>query len=272
MPVKTNMEEILLHDGRICVRKNIFDSTKETIIFIHGLSGSLSAWVKYEDAYKESYNILSYDLRGHGKSYRYEKSKDYKISCFTEDLQYLIDYFGFDKVILVSHSLGTLIAADYIIKYHEKVSKTIFLATRFVIRNKPLEIFLGVVIPFLKFLHRVIPIKSRMIHVDYTLYPGYGDFDILRTVADIRNTGLLTYLFCIKHTLDLDYEERLSKVENPTLIVHGEKDSVFNVKHAYSIHEKIKNSQLYILKKANHLLIFGNFQEIKKLITIFISS
>ncbi|MEC2713675.1 alpha/beta hydrolase, partial [Bacillus cereus] len=41
-------------------------SEKETIIFIHGLVGNRRAFKKEQKRFSSSYNIITYDLLGHG--------------------------------------------------------------------------------------------------------------------------------------------------------------------------------------------------------------
>ncbi len=49
-----------------------------------------------------------------------------------------------------------------------------------------------------------------------------------------------------------DLEKILEKVKVPTLVLWGEKDDILPVKDAYRIKEKIKNSELKIIRKAKH--------------------
>ena len=92
----------------------------ETIIFIHGLSGSSSAWMLYEKKLNKMYNIISLDLRGHGKSFRPKKLKDYSIRLFSNDIYNLAKKEKLSKFILVSHSFGNLITLDFA-KKHQKM-------------------------------------------------------------------------------------------------------------------------------------------------------
>jgi pimeloyl-ACP methyl ester carboxylesterase len=101
------MEELFLQDGKICVRKNEFLPDRATLVFIHGVSGNLGAWAPYEEAFQNTHNVLFYDLRGHGKSYRYPREDDYAISSFADDLEYIITFFGLQNVVLVAHSAHT---------------------------------------------------------------------------------------------------------------------------------------------------------------------
>ena len=80
-------------DNRIYYRTNDWKSDRTTIVFVHGVCGSSSAFWEFEKKLGEKYNILAYDLRGHGLSKRYREYSDYKIENFSKDLLELVNYF-----------------------------------------------------------------------------------------------------------------------------------------------------------------------------------
>ncbi len=43
-------------------------TSKDWVVFVHGAGGSSSIWFKQIKAYKQHFNLLLLDLRGHGKS------------------------------------------------------------------------------------------------------------------------------------------------------------------------------------------------------------
>src|SRR5690625_5367115 len=50
---------------------------KSWVGFIHGAGGSSSIWFRQIKAYREVFNVLLVDLRGHGKSKRMSRMKEY---------------------------------------------------------------------------------------------------------------------------------------------------------------------------------------------------
>ena len=97
------MKESFFKGDFICYRTNDFQVKRQTLIFIHGLSGSSSAWLEYENKFGSTYNILTFDLRGHGKSAKPKKYKDYEIANIVKDIGDLIEYLGIKNYILISH-------------------------------------------------------------------------------------------------------------------------------------------------------------------------
>src|SRR3989344_2351620 len=124
------MQEYLFNN-EIYYRTNEFKSGRATLVFVHGLSGSSSAWWPYEKIFENKYNLLSFDIRGHGKSKKFPKYADYEIKNFAEDLQALVSYLNIKKFVLISHSFASLIAAEYIKLHQENISAAVFLSPIF---------------------------------------------------------------------------------------------------------------------------------------------
>ena len=74
---------------------------EKTIVFIHGLSDSLEYWTKLSSRLCDDYQILRYDLRGHGKS----KFSPFTMDDLADDLYGLISRLGIKKVSLVGLSM-----------------------------------------------------------------------------------------------------------------------------------------------------------------------
>ena len=54
-------------------------------------------------------------------------------------------------------------------------------------------------------------------------------------------------------TSRMDSTAELDKIQIPTLIMHGEPDSIIPVSEAQSLHDKIKGSRLFVIPQAGHL-------------------
>ena len=265
------MKEYFFKERGIYYRKNEYNSNKKTLVFVHGVSGSSSAWIPYENKFENDYNILTLDLRGHGKSQKPTSYEDYKIELFAEDIYLLIKNINIDNVIFISHSFGSVIALSFLDKYQSTVNKVILLSPQYSINNilsakivKPIIFGLSSILPKLKN-------SKNGIHIDYTKYKNSGDWNIPRTIADVKNTGIRVYLYCAKQTYLFNGEKILDKITIPVLIVHGRKDTIFPVKYVFDIAQKIKNSKIQIIEHTNHILVLNNFPEVSELISNFIA-
>lgn len=122
------MHEHYLEKTGTYYRTNDFVVGRKTLVFIHGLSGSSSAWAPYETFFQDDYNILTYDIRGHGKSLKYPLYSDYEMQYFVSELDELLRHLTIQSCVLVSHSFATLTALTFIEHHKEKVSELVLLS------------------------------------------------------------------------------------------------------------------------------------------------
>lgn len=92
-------------------------------VFVHGLMGFLNNWQRITSSFPESECCLCYDQRGHGKSFQPESG--YTPEDYAQDLKKLTDALGWDRFILVGHSMGGRNVTVFAALYPEKVEKLI---------------------------------------------------------------------------------------------------------------------------------------------------
>ena len=244
-----------IFENKIYYRTNEFDANKLTLVFVHGVCGSSSAWWEFEKKLTDKYNIVAMDIRGHGKSKRFTEYDDYKIENFSNDVLELVNFLNIKKFVLISHSFGSFISLDFIDKHPEYLKASIFLSPNF---NAGIMPEAKMVKPFFNLISRIkFPIsktKERK-HLDYLKdFPNSGDFNLKRTYADVSNTSLRTYLYCMNQAYSFNGEEVLSKINFPVLIVHGKKDSIFPIKYGELMASKIASSEIVKLDNVSHEL------------------
>ncbi|WP_375750294.1 alpha/beta fold hydrolase [Vibrio sp. HN007] len=93
----------------------IHPTSKEWVVFVHGAGGSSSIWFKQIKAYKEHFNLLLVDLRGHGRSSEFIKdiiSSRYTFKEVTVDVLKVLDHLKIQSAHFVGMSLGTIIVRN----------------------------------------------------------------------------------------------------------------------------------------------------------------
>jgi len=263
------MTEGYLENG-VYWRHNGFWPGRETMIFVHGLSGSSSAWIPYEQKFGKKFNLLFFDLRGHGKSVKKADGDYYVLENISGDIAALAERFKLQKFILVGHSLGAILAMDFARRHKKKVSRLILLAPNYrankTWRAKIVNFFLlfaGITEP--------MPFEERIgVHIDYRRFFGTGDWDAGRMYADIRNTSLKVYYRCLREAKKFDGEKFIAGMDMPVLIVHGRKDTIFPAADSARLAKKMPNARLEILPDANHILVLNNFRETGKIMEDFL--
>lgn len=90
-------------------------TSNEWVVFVHGAGGSSSIWFKQLKAYKEHFNLLLIDLRGHGKSNQLIKeliTSRYTFTEVTQDILKVLDHLKIQSAHFVGMSLGTIIVRN----------------------------------------------------------------------------------------------------------------------------------------------------------------
>jgi pimeloyl-ACP methyl ester carboxylesterase len=265
-------EKYLNNKNKIYYRINKQFNKKSTLFFVHGASGSSSAWEKYEKKFMHKYNIISIDLRGHGKSFRPKKIDEYQIKHFASDILNIIKKEKLKNIILVSHSFGNFPVIEFLKKHQKYIIGSILVSpdsnpakTKIVKLTKSFLI----IMPFINLILRD---KKTIGHVNYNHYYKTGDWNLRRTYADVKNTGLKSFLNSLMQLYSWNGEDILNKIKIPILIVHGEKDTILPIESGKHIAKKIKGAKLTILKKANHIIVLNFFEELSEIIDKFARS
>jgi len=86
------------------------DQSREWVVFVHGAGGSSAVWFKQLRDFKERFNILLVDLRGHGRSSEYHgDGRKYTLSAISQDIVDVLEHEGIDSAHFVGVSLGTIL-------------------------------------------------------------------------------------------------------------------------------------------------------------------
>lgn len=92
------------------------------IVFIHGMGLSHTNWIEQVRFFHDGSKILTYDLRGHGRSGISPHNVEPKayFQGLASDLKELLDYLKIEKTMLVAYSTGTLVALQFLLDYGER--------------------------------------------------------------------------------------------------------------------------------------------------------
>jgi long-chain acyl-CoA synthetase len=114
------------------VRLSVIDiypeHARRTLVFLHGFGGQARQWGYQLRDFSISNRVIAIDLRGHGRSDRPVNS--YRMEQLVADLEAALDALGVnEKVVLVGHSFGGAIAAEFAAAHPERISHLVLIAT-----------------------------------------------------------------------------------------------------------------------------------------------
>lgn len=216
----------------------------------HSLATDLSMWEPQMDALLSSCRVLRYDTRGHGKTS--VPPGPYSFDMLAEDAAALLDSLGIKKTVFMGISMGGMIGQVLGFKHRDLLSGLVLCDTMSRIPEEAKSIWAERI--------HAVQKEGMESQVESTIArwftPAFREKSpevVKKVEAMIRATGPEGYIGCAQAICELDLAERISAIKVPTLIIVGEDDPGTPVSASKEIHEKIKGSELVILKSAAHL-------------------
>lgn len=144
-------------------------------------------------------------------------------------------------IVLAGHSNGGRIAIAYAAKNPLELRKLILIDSAGIVHK---EILLQAKRRIFGILAQLGKPLSAIPGVRKIYYGLIGARDYEKAPFNMRET--------MKNLLPVDLTDRLEKISIPTFIIWGAKDKATPVSDAYLMHEKILNSELFIISDAGH--------------------
>ena len=199
----------------------VFDKNKKTIILLHGSGQSHVVWsLTTQFLSDHNYNVFAIDFPGHGNS---EGKSLESIESMAEWLHEITIKLGIDKVILIGHSQGCLVALEYGNKYLSNIEKIIFVAGSYEIPvNKSLI---------------DLALSGSMESINLMMKWGYGNSKqfiggnplqkILNSPREIREVLAVDLIACNNYKNGINAAK---KIKCPTFFIFGELDKMIQLK------------------------------------------
>lgn len=225
---------------------------KTPILFLHGFPFNKSMWENQVDFLKDSYRILTLDIRSFGQSL--DNHIEVSIELFSNDLIQFMNALELKKVIICGLSMGGFIALNAVKKHPKRFSALILCDTQCAVDTKEQkakrietikEIELNGISNFTSnFLEAVFHEETFATKIGLV---AKIESDILANTPAIIVSGLKA-LASRAETCS-----SINKIEIPTLIICGREDQVTPLSQSEFMHRIIKNSTLKIIENAGHL-------------------
>lgn len=218
----------------------------------------------------EKYQVTFYDQRGSGKSIPTAlNEKNINIQQFILDLETLRKNLKLEKIILVGHSWGGILAMQYAIQYPSNISALILMNSvpatskgthafeeelnkRFVPINKELSVLQKQMNAHPGEPQYVTNYLRAMMKTYFYHSEDIKKLTLIFTPESAKNIFKIDAIFT-RNFLNKPYNIRsqLKKLHIPTLVVHGDVDPI-PVWTAREIANNIPNGHLVVIKQCGH--------------------
>jgi 3-oxoadipate enol-lactonase len=216
----------------------------------HSLASSMVMWYPQLTSLEAHFQVLRYDMRGHGDSDAPDGA--YTLELLVEDAVALLDALTIDRVHFVGLSIGGMIGQGLGLNHRDRLISLTLCDTSAIMPDEAQPILLDRIATAREngMADQVEGTLERWFTPQY-LQKNPPEVEMIR--QQIAATPLAGYIGCSEALRGLNYLERLSAIEIPTLIMVGEDDPGTPVAASEAIHERIAGSQLIILPTARHL-------------------
>ncbi|MDF1604494.1 alpha/beta hydrolase [Nocardioides sp. YIM 152315] len=228
----------------------------ETIIFLHGTSGHLEAFIRNLRPHAEKYRVHAIDMLGHG--YTGKPDHRYEIPLYRDHLLAYMDAVGVERAHLGGESLGGWVGGRTAIDNPDRVASLQLLCAGGTVANPEVmerirtSTRLAVETDDLELTRKRMrllmadPINAteELVAIRHDIYhrPDFvQNIDNLLSLQDME-TRLRNIL----------KPEDLARITTPTLIVWGRNNPFGDVPEASAMHDNIPGSELVIFDDCGH--------------------
>jgi 3-oxoadipate enol-lactonase len=223
------------------------------IVLIHGYTGNLRNWALQVWDLTQKYRTISLDLRGHGLSVKPTRREDYSLELFAADVYGLLDALAVPECYLVGHSMGGMVAQEFMLRHPEMVRALVLVDTA---ADMPQDM------PWqerARLLEMARTEGMEAVFEEMAQTPPLGGQLVAENpqIIDVwREQFLMTslegYLYCGQAIANRrPLLDELSQIRVPTLIICGELDEPF-LEPSLRMHQRIAGSELVIIAGAGH--------------------
>ncbi len=262
------MEAVI--NGNTCSFQSYGEPSKQTVVFIHGFPFSKEMWLPQVEALKEQYHVLTYDVRGHGKSEIGDGQ--YTIELFVDDLFGLLDYLKIEQCILVGLSMGGYIALRAVERAQKRFRALVLCDTRSeadanenkIKRAQQMQVIKG------KGISSFAEGFLKAVFYEKTFQTNPAAIETIRNIIHTNlPAGICGTLIAL--AARTDSTPSLSQIKIPTLILVGEQDAVTPAYASITMKEQIKGAEIHRIPDAGHMSNLENSAEFNRHLLSFLT-
>jgi pimeloyl-ACP methyl ester carboxylesterase len=214
----------------------------DPLVFIHGLSGSWQNWLENMPAFAERHRVIALDLPGFGCS---EMPREpITINGYAAYVDALLDQLGIDRAFVVGNSMGGFVGAELAIEFSTRVEKLVLVSAAGLTTNEQHN---DTAMAALRRIGRLLTMttawtatkadwltgRPRLRKQVFAIVAAHAERLPGPLVAEqVRGSGKPGFLDALEALGTYPLEDRLQRIECPTLVIWGDRDRLVPVRDA----------------------------------------
>ncbi|MDF2724522.1 MAG: alpha/beta hydrolase [Paenibacillus sp.] len=235
----------------------------EPILFLHPPLLTSSNF-RYQQQLADEFQLVTVDLRGHGKSAASTVPLSYPVMA--EDIRQLLDHLKLKKVYVCGYSTGGGLALEAMLAYPDRFAGAVLVSAMPEAGDAWLKLRLATATTLSKrrwssrLLARAISWGNADSRTTYR--------QLLKHSAGGNRANIEQYYRASRRSA---CTERASAIHQPVLLLYGEKDTGFH-KYAWKLHESLPDAELLFVPGAPHQIPTKNAAELNRYMREWINS
>ena len=231
------------------------------ITFAHALSLNLRSFDNQIDAFKDQYQVLRLDLRGHGKTDR--DGGSFSMEDLADDVVGLWDHIGVEKSHFVGSSLGAMVGLAVALDHAGRLSSLTFMASQGALPPERIGVSRANIAAMrasdataqTTMANEADALMDRLLF-DHDESTNPARFTLLRQI--LGDTTLFGQARAYEAILAMNYDNRLDEIYTPTLVLAGAQDNSTTPERMQMYKDGITGAQMELLQDAGH---FPNLEQ-----------
>lgn len=217
------------------------------LVFLHYWGGTHRTWTRLTAELESSYRIVTYDMRGWGKSGA--ATDGYSIAALADEAQSLIEHLGLSKYVLIGHSMGGKVAQLVASRNPTGLAGLVLVApatptpSHFPEEAKQQQI-------------HAYDNRETVIQTISFLSAHTPDAEMVEQIVQDSLSGTTeAKLAWPTSAIDEDISAEVSNISVPTLVLAGELDRLDSIEqHRREVIARIPGASIEIIPHSGHLL------------------
>lgn len=241
------------------------------VLFLHGWLGSWRYWMPTMEYVAKDFRTYSFDFWGFGDSDKTGLNNGtVSITNFSDQVIRFLDVMGIDKVPLVGHSMGGMVALKTAIRYPNRITRVAAVGAPIVGTSLSGLLKLTDNLYVSRAMARV-PVVTKFLFrwfLGNSNDPSSSYNEILDDSVKPTEESLRRAVGSMMRT---DLRPELDQLSIPTLIIHGARDDIVNPNQADIFLQRDKpNTQVFVMSESRHFPFLDEPTQFNKVLYTFL--